>query len=104
MEERKKGQVIIEGKEIQGMIQLRFQDDGPGIPSNIQGKIFEPFFTTKPVGKGTGLGLSICYGIVKEHQGNLCVESNPGTGATFVIELPTYKAQELHSSLKSNGN
>jgi len=69
-------------------VEVRFQDDGPGIPPEHLSRVFDPFFTTKPVGKGTGLGLSICDGIVKEHGGILRVESSPGRGAAFVIELP----------------
>jgi len=67
---------------------IRIQDDGPGIlPENLR-RIFDPFFTTKEVGKGTGLGLSLCYGIVKEHGGQIKVDSTPGRGAIFIIELP----------------
>ena len=63
-------------------------DDGPGIPDGLVSKIFDPFFTTKEVGAGTGLGLSVCYGIVKEHGGELLVESEEGKGTTFTVELP----------------
>ncbi|MBT4512635.1 MAG: hypothetical protein HOC20_10560 [Chloroflexi bacterium] len=52
------------------------------------GKIFELFLTTKEAGKGTGLGLSICYGIIREHNGDIRVESSEGSGATFTVELP----------------
>jgi two-component system NtrC family sensor kinase len=69
-------------------IRLTIQDNGPGIPPENLRRIFDPFFTTKEVGKGTGLGLSLCYGIIKEHSGDIRVESSPGKGATFFIELP----------------
>ncbi|HEV8337060.1 MAG TPA: response regulator [Candidatus Polarisedimenticolia bacterium] len=69
-------------------IEMRISDDGPGIPPDIQARIFEPFFTTKKEGKGTGLGLSLCYGIIQEHGGTIRVESTPGQGTIFVIELP----------------
>ena len=59
-----------------------------GIPSEVVKKIFDPFFTTKPVGKGTGLGLSVSYGIVKEHKGEIAVESKVGEGTTFIIRIP----------------
>jgi len=63
-------------------------DTGVGIPPDIMAKIFDPFFTTKEVGKGTGLGLAICYGIVERHEGHISVESQPGQGTTFTIDLP----------------
>jgi two-component system NtrC family sensor kinase len=71
-----------------GHVEVRVSDDGPGIPEELRAKIFEPFFTTKAVGKGTGLGLSVSYGIIKEHKGEITVESTPGTGTTFVLKFP----------------
>jgi two-component system NtrC family sensor kinase len=70
------------------MAVITIEDDGPGISPAIQGKIFDPFFTTKPPGQGTGLGLSVSYGIIRDHQGDIVVESLPGTPTRFVISLP----------------
>jgi signal transduction histidine kinase/CheY-like chemotaxis protein len=67
---------------------LAVADNGPGIAAELLPHIFEPFFTTKPVGQGSGLGLSVCYGIVANHGGRIWAESEPGRGATFLIELP----------------
>jgi len=68
-------------------VEVSFSDNGNGITQT--DKIFDPFFTTKEVGKGTGLGLSICYGIVKEHGGEiLCHNNIGGKGATFIVRLP----------------
>jgi PAS domain S-box-containing protein len=68
-------------------VEISFRDNGPGIPDT--GPIFDPFYTTKDVGKGTGLGLSICYGIVREHGGEIVCHNNPDSeGATFIVRLP----------------
>jgi PAS domain S-box-containing protein len=68
-------------------VEVSFRDNGHGISH--PDRIFDPFFTTKEVGKGTGLGLSICYGIVKEHGGEiLCHNNSDGQGATFIVRFP----------------
>lgn len=69
-------------------IRVSLADDGPGISKENLGHVFDPFFTTKEVGKGTGLGLSICHGTITEHGGKIVAESEPGNGATFIIEIP----------------
>ncbi len=75
------------------MIEVSVSDTGCGIPESIQKKIFEPFFTTKEVGKGTGMGLAMVYGIIKNHGGNIFVESIENKGSTFRIFLPRKKTQ-----------
>jgi hemerythrin-like metal-binding protein len=67
---------------------LSFADTGCGMSEEIRQRIFDPFYTTKPIGKGTGLGLSLSYGIIKSHHGTIAVESQPGHGSVFRIELP----------------
>ena len=74
-----------------GHAEVVFRDNGHGI--TYSDRIFDPFFTTKEVGKGTGLGLSICYGIVREHGGEiLCHNNDDGVGATFTVRLPVAPA------------
>jgi signal transduction histidine kinase len=69
-------------------LRIDISDNGAGIDKDNLAHIFDPFFTTKEVGKGTGLGLSIVHGIIKENQGTIAVESEPGKGTTFHITLP----------------
>jgi signal transduction histidine kinase/ActR/RegA family two-component response regulator len=86
---RGKGRVRIRTQAAEGnRIAVEVSDDGPGIPRGIVSRIFDPFFTTKPSGLGTGLGLSIVYGIVKQHDGEVTAENQPGGGARFTVELP----------------
>jgi two-component system NtrC family sensor kinase len=67
---------------------LEVADTGPGVPLELRERIFEPFFTTKAPGVGTGLGLPFCQGIIEGHGGSIRLESQPGPGAKFVMELP----------------
>jgi signal transduction histidine kinase len=73
-----------------GNVIVLFSDTGPGIKE--PHRVFDPFYTTKPVGKGTGLGLSICYGIVREHGGNILCYNGQTGGAVFRVELPAVLA------------
>lgn len=88
LETHQKGNLIITTERIGDFVRVSFADDGPGISGMTIKNLFTPFFTTKPIGKGTGLGLSICHGIIAEHGGIIYVESEPGKGATFIVELP----------------
>lgn len=72
---------------------LEINDDGPGIPEEVQPKVFDPFFTTKDVGQGTGLGLTVAYAIVQEHGGRIRIESKASSGASFFVELPVTGAK-----------
>ncbi len=70
-------------------VQVRISDNGPGIAEADQRKIFDPFFTTKRIGEGMGLGLSVCYQtVINQHRGKLNLDSQPGQGCTFTLELP----------------
>jgi two-component system NtrC family sensor kinase len=74
-----------------GRLLIEFSDSGPGVKDSL--RVFDPFYTTKPVGKGTGLGLSICYGIIKEHGGEIQVRNSPPRGAAFSVLLPLLRVE-----------
>jgi len=77
-----------------GNLLIHVADNGHGIEARHLNKIFDPFFTTKSTGAGTGLGLSVSYGIVKDHGGRIQVESRPGEGSVFTVELPAVTAYQ----------
>ncbi len=82
-----KGEIVLRTYSKDGNVVVEIEDNGSGVPSEIQGRIFEPFFTTKPPGQGTGLGLHIAYTIVNKHYGQIRVESRPGR-TVFQVTLP----------------
>jgi PAS domain S-box-containing protein len=86
LEARRSGKLKIRVYTEKGAVCAQFADDGPGIKD--PKRIFDPFYTTKNVGKGTGLGLSICYGIVKEHGGDITAHNAPEGGAVIEVRLP----------------
>ncbi|MFD1141164.1 sensor histidine kinase [Larkinella insperata] len=81
--------VTVSTRQLDDRVEIQVRDNGIGMAAPVLAKIFQPFFTTKPPGKGTGLGLSLSYDMItKGHGGNLTVESQEGSGTTFVIQLP----------------
>ncbi|MCD6498194.1 MAG: PAS domain-containing sensor histidine kinase [Deltaproteobacteria bacterium] len=97
------GKIVIRTRNMKDGVQIVFKDSGSGIPYGNISKLFEPFYTTKGVGKGTGLGLAICDGIVRSHGGRIGVESRPGSGAVFVLELP-YMPPDMNAARGSGEN
>ena len=82
------GTLSVESWTEDGFARIQVGDSGQGISPEHMARIYDPFFTTKAARKGTGLGLSVTYGIVREHGGNIEVESRPGAGARFLVEIP----------------
>ncbi len=81
---------------VSGRVEVRVADSGPGMTDEVKARVFEPFFTTKAAGKGTGLGLSVTFGIIRDHQGTVEIESEPGKGAAFIVTLPAYDEQSVY--------
>ncbi len=81
----------IESNKKGPFVKISFTDNGEGMTEETRGKMFDPFFTTKEAGKGTGLGMYICYGIVKEMDGDIIIDSKVGHGTTVSILLPASK-------------
>ena len=92
-ESSRPGRIVLRTRHGADRVCLHVEDNGPGIPAELQSRIFEPFFTTKPMGVGTGLGLSIVIGILREHGGDIQVASVPGSGAAFTVTLPIAPAK-----------
>ncbi len=92
-EDDREKKIILRVFERDSKAVIQLEDSGVGF-SDVN-RVFDPFYTTKPLGKGTGLGLSICYGIVKEHGGDIRVE-NSATGARVIVELPLDEKAEFH--------
>jgi PAS domain S-box-containing protein len=90
LEAHQKGTFTITAARLGDAVRATFTDDGPGISKENMEHVFTPLFTTKEPGKGTGLGLSICQSIITEQGGRIWAESEPGKGASFIIELPVY--------------
>lgn len=87
--------IILSSSLIKNRVRIEVEDNGPGIDGSIKSQIFDPFFTTKDAGEGTGLGLFVSHAIVVDkHKGNLWLESEPGKGVKFIVELPQGKADE----------
>lgn len=87
--------IAIRASAAEDRVRIEIEDNGPGMEPEVCRRIFEPFFTTKPPGQGTGLGLSVSYFIVtKGHDGSMEVESTPGVGTRFIVELPFGKSKQ----------
>lgn len=100
-EAHRPGRIEIESCHRDDYAEVSFRDNGPGIA--YPDRIFDPFFTTKEVGRGTGLGLSICYGIVREHGGEILCHNNTGApGSTFIVRLPIARRESALASAEAN--
>ena len=95
-----KAELVVRTARDDGFALVDIIDNGPGIPKEIKDRIFDPFFTTKPVGEGTGLGLDTVYHIVRQHHGNVRVDSRPGE-THFQVRLPIPK-EEQHEGLHAS--
>ena len=96
---------ILTDKNFEKYIEISISDTGTGMDKSLLEKIFEPFFTTKEVGKGSGLGLSMVYGIIKQNNGEITVDSKVGSGSTFRIFWPIFAedSKQMEEIVSYNG-
>ena len=92
--EKKKGTIRITTWIKDGKLSIALDDNGPGIPAELETRISQPFFTTKPVGQGTGLGLPICIGIIEDHGGSLQLRNRAQGGFRAMIVLPVHERHD----------
>ena len=97
------------GMKVGRHLNLTVKDNGHGMPPEVLERIFEPYYTTKEQGRGTGLGLSVIHGIIKNHGGDISVNSRPGAGSTFSVYLPAIddvdlEAETVETASATNGN
>ena len=92
------GRITVQTRFCDHNVYLVVEDTGTGMSKEVLDKIFVPFFTTKDVGHGTGLGLPVVYGIVTSHSGSINVNSKPGCGTRFEIQLPVAKPEDTEES------
>jgi two-component system NtrC family sensor kinase len=95
--ENQKGVISISTSYDKRKYRVVFVDNGKGIPPEHQEHIFEPFYTTKEVGEGTGLGLYVSLQVIKEHQGDMQFETEPGKGTKFIVTLPDIERNDIDS-------
>lgn len=86
--DKENGRIAIRTRYAESQFLVTFEDNGKGIPAEYLNRIFEPFFTTKAAGRGTGLGLAVIQRVIKEHQGEIGIQSHPGHGVKISISLP----------------
>jgi signal transduction histidine kinase len=98
VEGRAEARVTIRTRDVDDLVVIEVEDNGPGIDEEVLPQIFDPFFTTKDVGKGTGLGLSITHRIVERHGGSIEAASRVGEGTTFTVKLPRRAPKASHQS------
>jgi PAS domain S-box-containing protein len=87
-----KGRIVVRTRLDGDWVEIRVEDNGTGIPKEIQARIYDPFFTTKPVGRGTGQGLAISHSIIREkHHGTIAFDTKPDCGTAFIVRLPVHQ-------------
>ena len=88
------GVIAVDQEVTDRHILIKVMDDGPGMAPEVAEHIFEPFFTTKPTDQGSGMGLSLCYKLIREHRGDITLDTTPDRGSCFTITLPIMTSEE----------